>query len=86
MDRVKEGSGSTRRPASRAGAAYQGVTEAVLALLIATGIGFWLDGRLGTAPKLLLFGLLFGFGAFVLRLFRLRTLIEDETNRTTDRE
>ena len=52
-------------------AAYQGALEAVLAIPIAIGGGYWLDGRFDTSPILLLLGAAIGFGAFVLRLLRL---------------
>ena len=64
------------RMASRsAGGAYEGAFEAVGAILIATGLGYWVDQRYETEPTGLLIGAAVGFGAFVLRLFRLgRTL------------
>jgi F0F1-type ATP synthase assembly protein I len=77
-DEQDRSAGSERR-ARRQGLAYQGATEAVLAILVAAGIGYWADGRLGTSPWLLLAGLVVGFGSFVLRLFRLgRQLHEPE--------
>jgi F0F1-type ATP synthase assembly protein I len=57
--------------ARRQGQAYQGAVEAVFAILIAAGIGYWADGRFGTSPWLLLLGFAIGFASFVLRLFRL---------------
>jgi F0F1-type ATP synthase assembly protein I len=59
------------RSARRQGVAYQGALEAVFAILIAVGIGYWADGRFGTAPWLLLLGFVIGFASFVLRLVRL---------------
>ncbi|HVP28975.1 MAG TPA: AtpZ/AtpI family protein [Myxococcota bacterium] len=59
----------------RAASAYQGAIEAVLAVVITTGIGYWLDQRLGTAPGFLLAGLVVGFGAFFVRLWRMRGLM-----------
>lgn len=53
------------------GAVYQGAFEAVIALLIAAGFGYWLDGRLDTAPWLLLVGIVIGFASFTVRLLRL---------------
>jgi acyl-phosphate glycerol 3-phosphate acyltransferase len=47
------------------------IPEAVFAILIAGGIGYWADGRFGTSPWLLIVGFVIGFGSFVLRLFRL---------------
>jgi F0F1-type ATP synthase assembly protein I len=55
----------------RQGAAYQGALEAVFAILIAGGLGYWADSRWGTSPWLLLVGFAVGFGSFVLRLIRL---------------
>ncbi len=57
-------------------AAYQGALEAVLAIVISAGAGHWADQRFGTAPRWLILGTCLGFAAFVLRLFRMRTLFE----------
>ena len=66
-----EGAEQKERLANRDGAAYQGALEAVFAILIAGGIGYWADGRFGTSPRLLILGFAIGFGSFVLRLFQL---------------
>lgn len=58
-------------------AAYQGALEAVLAIVITAGIGYWADQRFGTEPRWLILGTCLGFAAFVLRLFRMRKLFED---------
>jgi F0F1-type ATP synthase assembly protein I len=58
-------------------AAYQGAFEAVLAIPIAIGGGYWLDGRFDTTPILLLVGAVVGFGAFVLRLLRLHHQLQN---------
>jgi F0F1-type ATP synthase assembly protein I len=55
----------------RQGAVYQGAFEAVFALLIAAGFGYWLDGYFDTAPVLLLIGTAIGFASFTVRLIRL---------------
>jgi F0F1-type ATP synthase assembly protein I len=55
----------------RQGAVYQGAFEAVFALLIAGGVGAWLDGAFDTAPWLLLIGTAIGFASFTVRLIRL---------------
>jgi F0F1-type ATP synthase assembly protein I len=55
----------------RQGAVYQGAFEAVIALLIAGGVGAWLDGYFDTAPWLLLIGTVIGFASFTVRLIRL---------------
>jgi F0F1-type ATP synthase assembly protein I len=70
-DRRDEGTEQREPTANRDGAAYQGALEAVFAILIAGGIGYWADGRFGTSPWLLILGFAVGFGSFVLRLFRL---------------
>ena len=59
------------RVARRQGLAYQGSVEAVSAILIAAGIGYWADQHFGTSPLYLLIGMVLGFSAFVLRLLRL---------------
>jgi len=62
---------SDARKGRRKGLAYQGASEAVFAIPVATGIGYWLDGRFGTSPYLLILGAALGFAAFVTRLLRL---------------
>ncbi|MEM9175139.1 MAG: AtpZ/AtpI family protein [Myxococcota bacterium] len=53
------------------GKAYEGAFEAVGAILIATGFGYWFDQYYETTPAGLLVGAGIGFAAFVLRLVRL---------------
>ncbi len=60
-----------RRRARRQARAYQGAFEAVVAILVATGIGYWVDGRYDTSPWGLLLGTALGFGSFVMRLLKL---------------
>ncbi len=60
------------------GAVYQGAFEAVIALLIAVGFGYWLDGYFDTAPWLLLIGTAIGFASFTVRLIRLGRWMRDE--------
>ena len=50
---------------------YQGAVEAVFAILIGAGLGYWADEHFGSAPRYLVIGVVLGFGAFVLRLLRL---------------
>ena len=52
-------------------AIYQGGSEAGFAVLIAAGIGYWLDGYFDSAPIGLLIGIAVGFASFTLRLVRL---------------
>ncbi len=66
------GSGRLTRAAAASGSsAYQAVFEAVGSILLACGIGFWVDRRFETAPVGIVVGAVIGFGAFVLRLVRL---------------
>jgi F0F1-type ATP synthase assembly protein I len=58
-------------------AAYQGAMEAVFSIVIATGAGYWADDRFGTSPRYLLIGAAIGFGAFVLRIMRMRPAASD---------
>jgi F0F1-type ATP synthase assembly protein I len=53
-------------------AAYQGAMEAIFSIVIATGAGYWADDRFGTSPVYLLLGAVVGFGAFVMRIMRMR--------------
>ena len=53
------------------GRAYQASFEAVLAVAVGGAAGGYADQRFGTAPFLLMLGVLLGFGTFVLRLVRL---------------
>jgi len=66
------------KPDRRLGAVYQGAFEAVIALLIAAGIGYWLDGYFDTAPWLLLIGTAIGFASFTVRLIRLGRWMKDQ--------
>jgi len=65
------GDAKRRRAARRQGIAYQGAFEAFVAILVAMGIGYWVDQRFGTSPLYLLIGTGVGFASFVLRLVRL---------------
>ena len=53
------------------GAAYQGAMESVLAIAVGTAAGWWADRHFDTSPIWLVAGATIGFGAFVLRLYRL---------------
>ncbi|MEM7409906.1 MAG: AtpZ/AtpI family protein [Myxococcota bacterium] len=63
--------------ARRQGAAYQGAFEAVVAILIAAGVGYWADTRFDSSPVGLLIGTAIGFGSFVLRLLRLGNQLQE---------
>jgi F0F1-type ATP synthase assembly protein I len=67
---------TSRSLGRRAASAYQGAIEAVIAVVITTGAGYWLDQRFETSPTFLFVGLGIGFCSFVLRLWRLRPLME----------
>ena len=73
QDEKKSQAGQGRRQ----GAVYQGAFEAVIALLIAIGFGYWLDGYFDTAPWLLLIGTAIGFASFTVRLMRLGRWMKD---------
>jgi F0F1-type ATP synthase assembly protein I len=77
-DRDREQS-EERRQARRQGLAYQGAFEAVFAILVAAGIGYWIDQRFGTSPGGLLVGTALGFASFVLRLLRLGRQLQADT-------
>jgi F0F1-type ATP synthase assembly protein I len=62
---------ASQREGRRKGLAYQGAFEAVMAIPIAIGGGYWLDRRFDTPPIFLILGAAIGFGAFVLRLVQL---------------
>jgi len=72
------GDGPSRDEMARRGAAaYQGALEAVFAIAIGAGVGYWADGHFGSSPRWLIVGTVLGFGAFVLRLFRMRKLFDE---------
>jgi hypothetical protein len=60
------------------GSAYEGAFEAVGAILIATLLGYWFDEYYETTPTGVLVGAAIGFGAFVLRLFRMGRQLHPE--------
>lgn len=72
------------RLSRRAGRAYQGALEAVLAIPIGMGLGYGADALLGSRPVGLLLGLGLGFAAFVIRVVRLRGLLEADAARDAD--
>ena len=78
----EKGKGGIGRSGARA---YQAALEAVFAIPIAAGLGYWADTRFGTAPIWLLVGLALGFATFVVRLSRTRGLMtgggENESER-----
>lgn len=49
--------------------------EAVFAILISVGLGYWADSYFETGPIGLIAGAVIGFAAFVLRLFRMNELV-----------
>lgn len=76
-----------QRTARRQGLAYQGASEAVIAILIGAGIGFWADRYFDTSPRYLLIGMVVGFASFVLRLVRLgRQLYPDASEESEQDE
>ncbi len=74
-----------KRAAAAAGSeAYQGAFEAIGSVLIACGLGYWIDSRWDTAPIGLLTGTVVGFAAMVLRLLRLGKLIHPDASESED--
>jgi ATP synthase protein I len=69
-----------RAAAADASDAYQGAFEAVLAVLVGAGIGYWVDSRWDTTPYGVLTGVVVGFAAMVLRLLRLGRELVPETD------
>lgn len=69
-----------QRAARRQALAYQGAFEAIFAILIAAGFGYWIDASFDTLPFGLLIGTAIGFTAFVLRLLRLGRLLQEATD------
>lgn len=65
-----------RAATSGQGAAYEGAMEAILAILIAVGLGYWADQSFGSEPIGLIAGAVIGFAAFVLRLWRMNELVQ----------
>ncbi len=70
----------------RTGKVYEGAFESVFAILIGGGFGFWADKYFETAPGFLLLGLAIGFGAFVLRLWKLGVALQKIADGETDNE
>ena len=64
--------------------AYQAALEAVFAIPIAGGLGYWADREFGTDPMLLIVGLALGFATFVVRLSRMRGLVEEQSKEGRD--
>ncbi len=65
--------GHGEEPDKRAmGAKYQGAVEAALAIPIGIGLGYLADQQWESEPVGFYFGLAVGFGAFILRLVRMR--------------
>jgi F0F1-type ATP synthase assembly protein I len=73
-------------PAQHGARAYAGAFEAVLSILVGAGLGWWGDSALGTGPWLLLVGLGFGFATFIVRLMRLRAVVEAEAAEAARRQ
>jgi len=61
----------------RGAKAYQGALEAVLSIPIGMGLGYLVDRFFGTGPVFLFLGLATGFASFVMRISRLRALVEE---------
>ena len=78
---------SQEKPGSltkRGAKAYQGALEAVLTIPIGVGLGYLADRYFGTGPVLLLLGLAFGFASFVIRISRLRALVDEASEESSE--
>lgn len=84
--RQSDAAPSSRTLGRRAAAAYQGAIEAVIAVVITTGLGYWLDRRFETSPAFLFAGIGIGFASFVLRLWRMRDLMSGEPGNDGDEQ
>lgn len=67
--------GDTRPPEKRSAAVaaqsmYGVGIEFILAMLLPGALGYWLDGKWGTRPALMLVGGGFGFAAGLIRMLR----------------
>lgn len=78
MERHPSGQDDSSDPGRRRTRAYQSAMEAVFAIPIALGIGWWLGGKLGSETIGMLIGLGFGFATFIVRLTRMRGMVEQE--------
>ncbi len=67
----------------RVGRVYEAAFESVFAILIAGGLGYWADEHFDTKPGFLLLGLAIGFGAFVLRLWKLGLALQKAAGEAT---
>jgi F0F1-type ATP synthase assembly protein I len=76
--------GAKERETRSQSAVYQGAFEAVAALLVAAGFGYWLDDTFDTAPTLLLIGTVLGFTSFTVRLVRLGRYVEGNAEQEAD--
>ena len=68
----KRGPGEQQGLTEQQTASYQGAFEAVLAVPIAAGFGYWFDRGFDSAPVGLLVGVGIGFFAMMLRIVRMR--------------
>lgn len=82
QDEKKSRAGQDRRQ----GAVYQGAFEAVIALLIAALVGYWLDSYFDTTPWLLLIGTAIGFASFTVRLIRLGRWMKSENPEAAEQD
>lgn len=64
-----------RTDQQRMASAYQGTIEAVLAMVLCAGGGYWIDQRFGTEPFGLFGGMVLGFACFMVRMWRMRGLM-----------
>lgn len=71
VDVPGHGGRAKRTAGSAGGDAYQGAFEAVMAVLVGAGLGYWADAHWESTPVGVITGVVVGFAAMVLRLLRL---------------
>ena len=60
--------------------------QLALAVVVFFFVGRWLDGRLGTAPWLMLAGLLVGIAGGMIKFLRAAVALGKEANRDAEKE
>jgi F0F1-type ATP synthase assembly protein I len=78
----KSSNSLSQRYTAGIGAKYQGAMEAVLAIPVGAGFGYLADRQWESAPVGLLIGFAIGFGAFILRLVRMRPPADGDSDPT----
>jgi F0F1-type ATP synthase assembly protein I len=78
LERHPSGPEGKEEKGRRQARAYQAALEAAFSIPAGLVLGWFADSRLGSAPLGLLLGIGIGFVAFILRLTRMRRMVEEE--------